>query len=547
VTTAREAPELPGLTYLQHLGSGGYAEVFLYEQHMPKLKVAVKVLNADGIDAVVQAQFSAEADTMAQLSDHPFIVPVMRADMTEDGRPYIVMKYFPNPNLGVRARRELFSIADVLKIGVQISSAVETAHRAGILHRDIKPANILTGPYGDPGLTDFGIAATTAGDGVRAEGMSIPWSPPEILFGVSDGDVRSDVYSLGATFWHLLSGRSPFEIPGGDNSTMPLMRRIQADPVPAVRREDIPESLQRLIKQTLAKSPDGRPQTVLALARGLQAVEQELRLARTQIVVPEDTGTSHPPVVFFGEDDERTAVKAARVIPAQPEDAPTTGRAEPDPVVMFLPPAEEVAEEERPTTARATVVPAQGNSAPPPAVRTRVMPASELAPDKTISRVSRPTEPTPSETSVDTPPTEEVPSGRTRLVAAGLAGVIALVGGGIALAASASSGTHKTGTNRPDVTEQQDARDTTVTSTPDTPTVIAVSTGPGRGEFRLSYDLKAPGDFFFAVVRGGSPFRMTTPVLRYVLPPGQPVPCDQFRVVRARGGSSALSASVCGR
>ena len=174
----------------------------------------------------------------------------------------------------------------MLRIGIQIGSAVETSHRHGVLHRDIKPQNILTDSYGEPALTDFGIATTKGGDG--PEGLSVPWSPPEILYGTAPGDQRSDVYSLGATLWHLLVGRSPFEEPGGDNGTFALMRRIKSDPPPRTQRADVPDSLERLLRQAMAKDPAARPQSAMELIRGLQSVEQELRLPLTQPILPAD-------------------------------------------------------------------------------------------------------------------------------------------------------------------------------------------------------------------------------------------------------------------
>jgi serine/threonine protein kinase len=151
-------PEIPGLVYVQPVGSGGYADVFLYEQQMPRMNVAVKVLKGEGLTPAIRRQFADEADTMAQLADHPYIVQVFRSDTAADGRPYLVMKYYPPPNLALRARSERFTVDEVLRTGIQLASAVETAHRAGITHRDIKPANVLVSQYGAPGLTDFGIA-----------------------------------------------------------------------------------------------------------------------------------------------------------------------------------------------------------------------------------------------------------------------------------------------------------------------------------------------------------------------------------------------------
>ena len=322
--SAADAPRIPGLEVVRPLGSGGYADVYLYEQQQPRMNVAVKVLKREGLTAAIRRQFVEEADTMAQLADHPYIVQVFRSEQTADGGAYLVMKYYPPPNLAVRSRAERMTVEEVLRTGIQLASAVETAHRAGIIHRDIKPANVLVSQYGQPGLTDFGIA----GRGGHAEdvdedvGVSVPWSPPEVLYGQSNGDSRSDVYSLAATLWHLLVGRSPFEQPGGDNSAYALMPRIRAVPVPPTGRADVPVSLERLLANAMAKKPDNRPQTALELARGLQAVEQEQRLPRTPVVVLDEEGNtavSALPVTRPEHDRDRTSVRAPMSVPPPPE------------------------------------------------------------------------------------------------------------------------------------------------------------------------------------------------------------------------------------
>ncbi|MFW5470346.1 protein kinase domain-containing protein [Knoellia sp. CPCC 206435] len=327
---SREAPgtppEIPGLVYRQPLGSGGYADVFLYEQQQPRMPVAVKVLKREGLTPAILRQFVEEANTMAQLADHPYIVQVFRSEQLADGGAYLVMKYYPPPNLATRAKRERLGVEEVLRTGIQLASAVETAHRAGIVHRDIKPANVLVSQYGAPGLTDFGIAGRAVGQEEHDEdvGVSVPWSPPEVLYGQSNGDARSDVYSLAATLWHLLVGRSPFEQPGGDNSAYALMPRIRATPVPQTGRADVPLSLERLLGHAMAKKPDARPQTAIDLARGLQAIEQEQRFARTPIVVLDESGhttvaDSRPTRAAAEQPDpERTSVRAPKVASAQP-------------------------------------------------------------------------------------------------------------------------------------------------------------------------------------------------------------------------------------
>lgn len=279
-------PEIPGLTYLKKLGTGGYADVYLYQQALPSRRVAVKVLRDTG-GAALGEQFRSEANAMARL-EHPNIVPVYATGLTADQRPYLVMMYYPRASLAERVRTDRLTVAEALRIGIQLCSAVETAHRAGLLHRDIKPANVLTSQYGAPGLTDFGIAADIAAAADDDMGVSVPWSPPETLFVTAPPSPRSDVYSLSATLWNLLVGRSPFEVPGGDNSQFALMRRIRDVPAPSTGRADVPQSLDRLLRAGMAKEAAMRPASALELARSLQSIEAELRLPRTEVILPSE-------------------------------------------------------------------------------------------------------------------------------------------------------------------------------------------------------------------------------------------------------------------
>ena len=171
-------PDLDGFEYREVLGAGGFSAVYLYEQLRPRRSVAVKVMNAEDLTEVGVRQFEAEADVMAALSAHPSIVTIYSSGIAPDGRPFLVMEYYPGPNLRIRAMKEPLPVAEVLRVGVQIAAAMETAHRAGILHRDIKPANILMSHYGRAGLTDFGISVRVH-DQSETTGVSIPWAPPE--------------------------------------------------------------------------------------------------------------------------------------------------------------------------------------------------------------------------------------------------------------------------------------------------------------------------------------------------------------------------------
>lgn len=312
---AHGPPTLDGYRHLRRLGRGGFADVFLYEQQLPRREVAVKVLFADA-DAAVFARFTDEANIVAQLSSHPAIVPIYQAGVSDDGRPFLVLEYCPGPNLAARSAAAPLPVPEALKIGIQIAGAVETAHRAGILHRDIKPHNILTSAYGRAKLTDFGIAQTLAAARPDHEtGLSVPWAPPE-LFEAGQPSVASDVYSLSATIYTLIAGRSPFEIPGGDNDHVAVMMRIARSAVPVIDREDVPPQLFAVLEQGLAKDAEDRHPSALALARALHQVESALLLTPTAIDVF-DAGVAPAPEVAS---DELTRIKPIAVIrPNAPE------------------------------------------------------------------------------------------------------------------------------------------------------------------------------------------------------------------------------------
>jgi len=333
--TASPPPELAGYDYQRLLGAGGFSDVFLYRQRLPRRQVAVKVLLAEELTPAARRAFVDEANLMAQLSAHPYIVTIHSADVTADERPYFVMEYCAGPSLSEQYKKGAFAVVDALRTGVRLSSAVATAHAAGILHRDIKPANVLTNEYGWPALTDFGISSavdelpvhTTTSGIVRGEetggtgqsiGMSVPWSPPEMFEDDPDPDVRSDVFSLAATIWTLLAGRTPFEVPGRPNGTLDLIGRIERGAITSMGRDDVPASLLAVLTKGMAVRRADRYQSAVDFARALQRVELELGYAPTSIELPSIPGVPDdelPPPV---EDAPETRVGGISTIAAQP-------------------------------------------------------------------------------------------------------------------------------------------------------------------------------------------------------------------------------------
>jgi serine/threonine protein kinase len=494
-------PELPGLTFVSNLGTGGYAEVFLYEQTNTQLRVAVKVLFKEHLTDRAREQFAAESKVMAELADHPYIVQVFQAAVTTDGRPYLVMKYYPRPNLLFRARYEHLEISEVLQIGVRIACAVETAHRAGILHRDIKPANILTSQYGEPGLTDFGIATKGVDDEHdESQGLSVPWSAPEVVFALSPGDRTSDIYSLGATIWHLLAGHSPFEVPSGDNSDLALMRRIREQPIPRTGRADVPASLERLLAHAMAKDPADRPQSALELARSMQAVESEQRWSLTPLVLLDDNragSASSTRENQRGEDEVQTRRQQPQVViptievppglrqTSPPEEGRTVDRLIVSPSAKPLlggppPNAEDKSERSR--------LPFPRTADEPPTVRRA-----------TVGRISGNKGPDAKSDTTEEPTRR--PSIRLRLVAS-LVVVVALIATGVALL-------HH-GTTPSNTTTTTSSTPTLAIVVPDDPVVTGARLNQQRVSFHWSEPDAQSGDVFeWRVVGSGSTHQAT--------------------------------------
>ncbi|TFB65674.1 serine/threonine-protein kinase [Cryobacterium sp. Hz9] len=308
-------PVLSGYTYVRPLGTGGFADVFLFEQNMPRRSVAVKVLLQDIVDDNVLRSFNAEADVMARLSSHPSILTVYDASISADGRPCLVMEYCPG-SYSFRGRAEPLPVATVLNIAVRIAGALETAHRSQVLHRDIKPSNILTTTFGGPVLGDFGIAASLAGD-ARGElfAMSLPWSAPEVVDERTTGTIATEVWSFGATLYSLLADRAPFELPAGSNGSRALQQRIGRAKYTSIGRADVPASLESALARMMSRDPAARQVSLLECAYDLQRVERDLGLPLTALEVADEAWASAGSPIDFDNLESRGTVISDVSIP----------------------------------------------------------------------------------------------------------------------------------------------------------------------------------------------------------------------------------------
>lgn len=430
---ASTPPVLPGYTFVRLLGSGGFSDVFLYDQELPRRRVAVKVLLLDELTPANRAAFVAEANLMAQLSAHPYIVTIYHADVASDDRPYFVMEYCSGPSLAERYKQAPIPVMDALRTGVRLSSAVQTAHQAGILHRDIKPANVLGNDYGWPALTDFGISSavddalpahsttlaaatgdTSTGGTSGQVGLSVPWSPAEMFEDDPSPDVRSDVFSLAATIWTVLAGQTPFEVKGRGNGTLDLIGRIERGAITPMDRTDVPRSLIAVLQKGMATEREDRFASALDFGRALQRVEMELGYARTELDVPNlQLHAPERPADTGGADETR--VRQVATIEAQPVIAP--------PAVDETRVRSTTTVEAQPVTSRPPAVAPSAPGAPAPGAPPAPGHADAL-PTETVVRPRGPVAPPAEPVVPDAAPASE-PRSRRGLVVGLVVGVVA--------------------------------------------------------------------------------------------------------------------------
>jgi serine/threonine-protein kinase len=201
----------------RELGQGGMATVFLAEDVRHRRKVAVKVVHPELAAVLGAERFLAEIHVTAALQ-HPHILPLFDSGQA-DGQLFYVMPYVEGESLRSRLHREhQLPIDEAVRLSREVASALDYAHRHGVIHRDIKPENILLHD-GQAVVADFGIAlaVTNAGGGrLTQTGLSLgtpQYMSPEQATGERDIDARSDIYSLGAVTYELLTGEPPFTGP----------------------------------------------------------------------------------------------------------------------------------------------------------------------------------------------------------------------------------------------------------------------------------------------------------------------------------------------
>ncbi|MEM1174167.1 MAG: serine/threonine-protein kinase [Pseudomonadota bacterium] len=282
IARSKDVPEKIGkYVIINKIGRGSTGEVYLSHDPYYRRDVAIKVYNLEEDSdpqraSVSRKMFYNEAHMVGMLQ-HPNIMPIYDAGQ-EDGKYYVVTEHIQGARtLAAYCKPDnLLRVDDVVEIIYKCAKALHYAHGRGVIHRDIKPSNVMLTIDNDVRIIDFGIAIVSDSDVSRIEGIagSPSYMSPEQVQS-EDLTARSDLYSLGAVMYELLTGFRPFR---ADNLSKLLHQIVYATPPPIhTYREDLPEELEHVVAMTMQKNPDTRPASGAVMAAELTRVYKDLR------------------------------------------------------------------------------------------------------------------------------------------------------------------------------------------------------------------------------------------------------------------------------
>ncbi|MFY9345452.1 MAG: serine/threonine-protein kinase [Planctomycetota bacterium] len=285
------------------IARGGMGQVVMAWDEELRRDVALKIHRQDG-DGRLQRRFVEEAQIAAQL-DHPGIVPVYELGLDGDGRPFFVMKLVRGRDLGelltlLHTGSEGWSRTRALHVLLRVCEAMAYAHDKGVVHRDLKPQNIMVGRFGETYVMDWGLARVVSArdtstpesapnlDTVRADiagenagsplltrtgdvvGTPAYMAPEQANGGADAGAPAVDVYAIGAILYHLLAGHAPFTANAGVATSDQILAAVRHGPPPSVPAS-VPAELRAICDNAMARQPQDRYPTMLALADDLRA------------------------------------------------------------------------------------------------------------------------------------------------------------------------------------------------------------------------------------------------------------------------------------
>ena len=404
----RKKDPIPGFKLLSEIGRGGMGQVYKGIQLSLDRPVAVKVLPSRlAKNPSFVERFHREARSAGKLI-HPNVVQVIEAGKSPDNHYYLVMEFVEGENVHqMLQKRGRIEEKDALRIIHKVAEALQEAHRLNIIHRDIKPSNILINDDGEAKLADFGLAREESDNSITLTGqmMGTPYyMSPEQARGDRGVDSRADLYSLGATFYHMITGRLPFK---GDTPTIVVLKHIEEPVIPPKEHfSELSEGVNGIILRMMEKDPGRRYATPQELIEDLDAFESGQpvgsQAATTATIVGDDLadngdaapapiipGTSDAPVVsdpFFEEETEPQS-SASRTLPMFVASA-VSGFVSVVVVLVIIfmmkdkPEIEPGPPRSGPPPIRAAPDPARSRSGPPP-----IRPAPEFTPEQNVQTV----------------------------------------------------------------------------------------------------------------------------------------------------------------
>ncbi len=290
------------------LGEGGMAEVYRAEDLLLGRQVAVKLLREQlARDQSLLTRFRDEARAAASLS-HPNIVAVY--DVGYDlGRHFIVMEYVDGPTLKDLLRQAApFPVARAVELAMQVLSALDLAHRRGIIHRDVKPQNVLLTADGQAKVTDFGIARLATAAALTQTGEvfgTAYYLAPERASG-QEATAAADIYAVGILLYEMLTGKLPFT---GDSPVEVALKHLQQEPDPPGRLNPaVPAGLEQVVLRAMAKDPALRFPSAADMRQALAAYQQ----AAADTTAPLVLGSPQPAAVASGSRSAAAAAAAER-------------------------------------------------------------------------------------------------------------------------------------------------------------------------------------------------------------------------------------------
>ncbi len=290
------------------LGAGGMGEVYLAEDTRLDRKIALKILPSEfAEDKDRMSRFVREAKSASALN-HPNIITIHEIGET-DGTHFIATEYIQGETLRTRLTQHPLDLNAALDVAIQVASALDAAHRAGIIHRDIKPDNVMIRPDGLVKLLDFGIAKLSeqkaapvdeeAATAIKPHGTS-----PGLVIGTANYmspeqakgravDARTDIFSFGIVLYEMLTGKRAF---AGENALDVIGAILHKEPPPLKQvLPELPSEIERIVNKTLRKDADERYQTAKDLLLDLKDAKRELefqdKLERTAAPNREETKT----------------------------------------------------------------------------------------------------------------------------------------------------------------------------------------------------------------------------------------------------------------